>query len=99
MPSPEPYRWVLYRPSAPTVPMPMSDPCAHSRSGSLTRGCRAQALDPGRPYLPRALDLGYYDQAHAIHELRQLTGRTPTALFGELETRSHFYNPSRAVRP
>jgi AraC-like DNA-binding protein len=60
---------------------------------------RAQALDPGRPYLPRALDLGYYDQAHAIHDLRELTGLAPTALFAELAAGSHFYNPSQAPRP
>ena len=68
------------------------------RFGRLTRAyklVRAQALDPGRSYLPHALDLGYYDQAHAIHELAQLAGLTPTALFAELATKSHFYNPSR----
>jgi methylphosphotriester-DNA--protein-cysteine methyltransferase len=60
---------------------------------------RAQALEPGQPYLPRALDLGYYDQAHAIHDLRELTGMAPTALFGELAAGSHFYNLSAPSRP
>jgi AraC-like DNA-binding protein len=71
------------------------------RFGRLVRTyklVRSQALEPGRPYLPRALDLGYYDQAHAIHDIRELTGLTPTALFGELATKSHFYNPPAGLR-
>jgi AraC-like DNA-binding protein len=58
---------------------------------------RFESLTPSESYLPRALDLGFFDQAHAIHEIRDLTGRAPTALFRELATRSHFYNPPRAA--
>jgi AraC-like DNA-binding protein len=58
---------------------------------------RFESLAPSESYLPRALDLGFFDQAHAIHDLRELTGRTPTALLAELATRSHFYNRPRTA--
>ncbi len=56
---------------------------------------RRQALLSQETYLPAALDLGYYDQAHVIHEFRDLTGRAPCAFLRELGQRTHFYNPSR----
>lgn len=44
-------------------------------------------------YLDAALARGYYDQAHFIHELGALTGRTPREVFAPAAFVSHFYNP------
>lgn len=44
-------------------------------------------------YLDAALARGYYDQAHFIHEVRELTGRTPRQLLTPESFVSHFYNP------
>jgi AraC-like DNA-binding protein len=47
-------------------------------------------------YLRLALEYGYYDQAHFIHEVRALTGRPPRALLTPNAFASHFYNPPLA---
>ncbi len=44
-------------------------------------------------YLDAALERGYYDQAHFIHEVNELTGRTPRQLLTPESFVSHFYNP------
>jgi AraC-like DNA-binding protein len=44
-------------------------------------------------YLDSALARGYYDQAHFIHELGDLTGCTPSEVFTPEAFVSHFYNP------
>lgn len=44
-------------------------------------------------YLDAALARGYYDQAHFIHELGALAGRTPGEVFTPGAFMSHFYNP------
>lgn len=44
-------------------------------------------------YLDVALARGYYDQAHFIHELGALTGRTPRQVLTRESFASHFYNP------
>ncbi|HLP00403.1 MAG TPA: helix-turn-helix domain-containing protein [Opitutaceae bacterium] len=44
-------------------------------------------------YLDAALARGFYDQAHFIHELGALTGRTPREVLTPEAFVSHFYNP------
>ncbi len=44
-------------------------------------------------YLDASLERGYYDQAHFIHEMGDLTGRTPGQVFTPESFMSHFYNP------
>ena len=47
-------------------------------------------------YLETALAYGFYDQAHFIHECRDLTGRVPGELLTRPQFLSHFYNPRLA---
>ncbi|MFT3784419.1 MAG: helix-turn-helix transcriptional regulator [Nibricoccus sp.] len=47
-------------------------------------------------YLPTALENGFYDQAHFIHECRAFTDKTPNTLLSEERFLSHFYNQSLA---
>jgi transcriptional regulator GlxA family with amidase domain len=55
---------------------------------------RRLSLDGVRDPLPVALEHGFYDQAHFAHEVRELTGRSPSALLRELAGKSHFYKRS-----
>jgi AraC-like DNA-binding protein len=55
---------------------------------------RGLLLDERREALPVALDHGFYDQAHFAHEVRELTGRSPTALLRDMAGKSHFYKRS-----
>lgn len=45
-------------------------------------------------YLDSALAHGYHDQAHFIHECRDLVGRTPRQILTPPQLTSHFYNTS-----
>ena len=47
-------------------------------------------------YLDAALERGYYDQSHFIHETGELTGCTPGELLTRESFMSHFYNPRLA---
>ncbi|MFZ6745512.1 helix-turn-helix domain-containing protein [Undibacterium sp. JH2W] len=42
-----------------------------------------------------ALDHGYYDQAHFIHEFKKFTGSSPDQYLKLARSRTHFYNTSR----
>ncbi len=68
-------------------------PKRFQRIARLNHTLRQLLLAGETDYLDTALAGGYYDQAHFIHEVGELTGHTP----GELLTReafvSHFYNP------
>lgn len=55
---------------------------------------RRLLLDERRDALPVALEHGFYDQAHFAHEVRELTGRPPTALLRDMAGKSHFYKRS-----
>lgn len=59
------------------------------------RALRQELLHPGGRYLDSALDLGYFDQAHVIHDFQAFLGMSPARFFLEASTRTHFYNPSR----
>ncbi len=45
-------------------------------------------------YLPQALDGGYFDQAHFIHEFERFASVTPGQFIREFRNMSHFYNTS-----
>ena len=64
----------------------------------LYRLVRQEILNPGQIYLDAALDLGFFDQAHVIHDFQELTGRSPANFLREAGARTHFYNPSRGRR-
>lgn len=61
----------------------------------LYRLVRREILEPHPTYLDSALDLGYFDQAHVIHDFQTLLGATPKTFLKEAKARTHFYNPSR----
>lgn len=56
---------------------------------------RELLLNARTDYLDTALARGYYDQAHVIHEFRELAGITPGQLLTPASFLSHFYNPPR----
>jgi AraC-like DNA-binding protein len=59
---------------------------------------RRLLLEGRRDYLEVALDHGYFDQAHVVHEFRALTGCTPLEILQPSAFASHFYNPPRSTR-
>ncbi|OQA34991.1 MAG: Helix-turn-helix domain protein [Betaproteobacteria bacterium ADurb.Bin341] len=69
------------------------NPKRFARLARLNHTMRLLALDPGATALDAALRMGYYDQAHFIHETRALTSETPQTILGWLRGKSHFYNP------
>lgn len=63
------------------------------RIARLNHTMRMLALAPDMAALDAALRMGYFDQAHFIHETRALTGSTPQTLIKGMREKSHFYNP------
>ncbi len=63
------------------------------RIARLNHTMRMLALAPGLPALDAALRMGYFDQAHFIHDTRALAGATPQTLIKGMREKSHFYNP------
>jgi AraC-like DNA-binding protein len=59
---------------------------------------RRLLLEGRRDYLDVALDHGFFDQAHVVHEFRAITGRTPLEILRPSAFASHFYNPPRSSR-
>lgn len=59
----------------------------------LQHVARRLALRPANRLLDLALDAGYFDQAHFNHDLRALTGKTPSQLLAGAQGRPHFYTP------
>jgi AraC-like DNA-binding protein len=70
-------------------------PKRFQRLTRLYKLVRSSALSPSARYLGDALDLGFYDQPHVIHEFQDLTGAAPRAFLREVARRTHFYNPPR----
>lgn len=60
----------------------------------FNRVLRQSLLHHTENYLPFALDAGYYDQAHFIHECNEFTGRSPQKILHNVIEMSHFYNTS-----
>lgn len=55
---------------------------------------RKTLLNKSELYLPYALDAGYFDQAHFIHQCKEFTGHTPQQFLNNIADVSHFYNTS-----
>lgn len=68
-------------------------PKQFARIARFSHAMRMLALIPGMPALDAALRMGYFDQAHFIHEVRALTGHTPQQMIAGMREKSHFYNP------
>lgn len=59
-------------------------PKAYIRVGRLRRALAIARRSASQPWTRVAVDAGYFDQAHMVAEFRDLTGRSPTALWREL---------------
>lgn len=64
------------------------------RLARFHRAVRDMHVGGAEDYLAVALEHGYHDQAHFIHECRDFAGRTPGALLRRARVVSHFYNTS-----
>jgi len=71
-------------------------PKRFARLSRMQHVFRRLALSPGDSVLANALDLGYYDQAHFVHEVEDLTALTPGRIVEQWQGKPTFYNrPSR----
>ena len=68
-------------------------PKAFQRTARLNLTLRDLLLAGGGATLDVALDHGYYDQAHFIHDFRSLVGDSPAAFLKSAARAAHFYNP------
>lgn len=64
-----------------------------ARLARLHQTLRQWTLEPERSGLAVALDRGYSDQAHFIHDVRALTGKTPGQWRDPLLQGEHYYFP------
>ncbi len=64
-----------------------------ARVARMQQVARKLALEPGVSTLESALDAGFFDQSHFIHELTKLAGLSATELTRGVRERTHFYNP------
>jgi AraC-like DNA-binding protein len=71
-------------------------PKRFQRTARLYRTLRDLTLAGATDYLQPALENGFYDQAHFLHDLRALTGLSPRQLLVDRHFASHFYNRSWA---
>jgi len=62
------------------------------RIARLHHVMRQLLLEQNPQYLDTALAHGYYDQSHFVHDVKELTGRTPLQLLTRESFMSHFYN-------
>jgi len=56
----------------------------------------AKAIHSGKSWSEIALDFGYYDQMHMVHDFNRLAGGTPTEMLAQLE--AVFVDEIRRVR-
>ncbi len=64
-----------------------------ARVARLQQVARTLALVPDSNTLESALDAGFFDQSHFIHELDKLAGLSSGELARGVRERPHFYNP------
>ncbi|MDP5240711.1 helix-turn-helix domain-containing protein [Uliginosibacterium sp. 31-16] len=69
-----------------------------ARVARLQRVARKLALEPTSSAALSALDAGFFDQSHFVHELRKLADLSPAELACGMRERPHFYNPSSLQR-
>jgi AraC-like DNA-binding protein len=71
-------------------------PKRFARLARMQHVFRRVALSPGSDILGEALDIGYYDQAHFIHDVEDLTTLSPSHIVTQWRGKPTFYNrPSR----
>jgi AraC-like DNA-binding protein len=68
-------------------------PKAFQRTARFNLTVRDLLLSARTDYLATALDHGYYDQAHFIHEVRSFVGESPATFLQTTRRVAHFYNP------
>lgn len=64
-----------------------------ARVARLQQVARKLALEPGSTTGSSALDAGFFDQSHFIHELHKLAGISTAEFLRGVRDRPHFYNP------
>ena len=67
-------------------------PKAFQRTARLNHTVRELLLGDARDVLATALEHGYYDQAHFIHDFRAFAGRSPSVFLRDAQQAAHFYN-------
>jgi AraC-like DNA-binding protein len=72
-------------------------PAALRRLCRFHHTVRTLLLAPAAPGLDTALRHGYFDQAHFIHDFRQLAHTTPERYLRQARAKTHFYNPPRSL--
>lgn len=71
-------------------------PKRFARLARMQHVFRRVALSPDDGVFESALDIGYFDQAHFIHEVEDLTTCTPARIVAQWQGKPTFYNhPSR----
>lgn len=68
-------------------------PKAFQRTARFHLTVRDLLLTKGADYLGTALDHGYYDQAHFIHDFEAFAGQAPVHFLQTTTRVAHFYNP------
>ncbi len=68
-------------------------PKAFQRTARFHLTVRDLLLGGDGDYLAAALDHGYYDQAHFIHDFRSFVGHAPARFLQTATPTAHFYNP------
>jgi AraC-like DNA-binding protein len=67
-------------------------PKAFQRTARLNHTVRELLLGEPRDMLATALEHGYYDQAHFIHDFRAFVGQSPSTFLRNSADTAHFYN-------
>ena len=70
-----------------------------ARLARFHHAARRLFVEPETRPFDVAIDLGYADQSHFIHEVRALTGSTPGVTFARDARLTHFYNSPRPALP
>ncbi|MDN3725087.1 helix-turn-helix domain-containing protein [Aequorivita sp. SDUM287046] len=59
-------------------------PKLYCRLLRFNRAIEKKLMDPSKGWTEIALDCGYYDQMHMVHDFKKFTGSNPTALFQDI---------------
>ena len=68
-------------------------PKTFQRTARFNLTMRDLLLAGSSDYLAAALDHGYYDQAHFIHDFQSFVGKAPAQFLQTATPMAHFYNP------
>lgn len=56
-------------------------PCGFKRLVRFSRACRMATVSSGENWARIAVDAGYFDQAHLVHDFQDFAGQSPTRIF------------------